>query len=203
MTNPDQELWSRVKERLRAIVGDNVFSSWFGGMELDSIGDGDREAVGADALSQELDAIALRRETPGLLAGRAPAIMRIELTVRSAVPRACRPRSSLPRPSAAAHDLRDTRSAGDMRGADAGLGHARFARRLAARSAADLRELRGRPLQHAGARRRQTGGARPARRSGDVQSALHPCRRRPRQDAPAAGACLGRQCRRPSARCST
>ena len=39
---------------------------------------------------------------------------------------------------------------------------ARGARRLAARSAADLRQLRGRPLQHAGACRRQAGRRAPS-----------------------------------------
>ena len=36
MPNPDQERWSRVKERLRTVVGENVFSSWFARMELES-----------------------------------------------------------------------------------------------------------------------------------------------------------------------
>ena len=40
MTNPDQEHWPRVKERLRAEVGDDVYSSWFARMELDGF-DGD------------------------------------------------------------------------------------------------------------------------------------------------------------------
>ena len=31
----DQERWTRVKDRLRAEVGDDIFSSWFARMELD------------------------------------------------------------------------------------------------------------------------------------------------------------------------
>jgi chromosomal replication initiator protein len=39
MTNPDQERWRRVKERLRAEVGEDIFQSWFTRMELDCIED--------------------------------------------------------------------------------------------------------------------------------------------------------------------
>jgi chromosomal replication initiator protein len=35
MTSTDQERWTRVKDRLRAEVGDDVYSSWFARMELD------------------------------------------------------------------------------------------------------------------------------------------------------------------------
>jgi hypothetical protein len=52
MTSTDQERWSRVKERLRAEVGDDIFSSWF-----------------AHALPQELDSITLPRSPARLLAG--------------------------------------------------------------------------------------------------------------------------------------
>ncbi|WP_137042517.1 chromosomal replication initiator protein DnaA [Pseudolabrys sp. FHR47] len=40
MPNDDQESWLRVKARLRSEVGDDVFSSWFGRMELEGIDDG-------------------------------------------------------------------------------------------------------------------------------------------------------------------
>ena len=39
MSNADQESWSRVKERLRAEVGDDVYSSWFARMDLEAIED--------------------------------------------------------------------------------------------------------------------------------------------------------------------
>jgi chromosomal replication initiator protein len=39
MTTPDQERWQRVKERLRAEVGEDIFQSWFTRMELDCIED--------------------------------------------------------------------------------------------------------------------------------------------------------------------
>ena len=41
-TPTETERWARVKQRLRADVGDDVFSSWFTRMDLDGI---DEEAV--------------------------------------------------------------------------------------------------------------------------------------------------------------
>ena len=40
MSNGEQESWSRVKERLRAEVGDDVYSSWFARMDLEAIEEG-------------------------------------------------------------------------------------------------------------------------------------------------------------------
>ena len=40
MSNADQDSWSRVKGRLRAEVGDDVYSSWFARMDLEAIEDG-------------------------------------------------------------------------------------------------------------------------------------------------------------------
>jgi len=37
MTSTDLERWSRVKQRLRAEVGVDIFSSWFARMDLDAI----------------------------------------------------------------------------------------------------------------------------------------------------------------------
>src|SRR6202140_2687285 len=42
MTNTEQDRWSRVKGRLRSSVGDDVYSSWFARMDLESI---QRESV--------------------------------------------------------------------------------------------------------------------------------------------------------------
>jgi chromosomal replication initiator protein len=39
MSNADQDSWSRVKERLRADVGDDVYSSWFARMDLEGLDD--------------------------------------------------------------------------------------------------------------------------------------------------------------------
>jgi chromosomal replication initiator protein len=40
MTSMNQERWQRVKDRLRTELGDDVFSSWFGRMELEAVDDG-------------------------------------------------------------------------------------------------------------------------------------------------------------------
>ncbi len=40
MSNADNETWSRVKERLRVEVGDDIYSSWFARMDLEAIEDG-------------------------------------------------------------------------------------------------------------------------------------------------------------------
>jgi len=40
MTSTDQERWRRVKERLRSELGDDVFTSWFGRMELETADNG-------------------------------------------------------------------------------------------------------------------------------------------------------------------
>jgi chromosomal replication initiator protein len=40
MSNAEQDSWSRVKSRLRAEVGDDVYSSWFARMELEAIENG-------------------------------------------------------------------------------------------------------------------------------------------------------------------
>src|ERR1044072_9582216 len=37
MTNMEQERWSRVKGRLKAEVGDDIFSSWFARMDLEGV----------------------------------------------------------------------------------------------------------------------------------------------------------------------
>jgi chromosomal replication initiator protein len=37
MTTPDQDRWLRVKERLRAEVGEDIFQSWFARMDLERV----------------------------------------------------------------------------------------------------------------------------------------------------------------------
>jgi hypothetical protein len=40
MTSTDQERWRRVKDQLRSELGEDVFSSWFGRMELEAVEQG-------------------------------------------------------------------------------------------------------------------------------------------------------------------
>ena len=85
MMNTESGRWSRVKGRLKAEVGDDIFSSWFARMDLEAVENETVTAFGADAISQELDPVALQRSRAALLAGRRRQVQRIELTVRSAV----------------------------------------------------------------------------------------------------------------------
>ena len=85
MTNSDQELWAKVKERLRAEVGEAVFSSWFARMEVESIqGDTVKLSVPTRFLKSWVQSHYAEKL---LICWQAvnPAILRIELTVRSAV----------------------------------------------------------------------------------------------------------------------
>ena len=177
-----------------ACVGEEIFTSWFARMEIEGVeGDTVKLSVPTRFLKSWVQSHYAERLL-GCWQDELPAVTRIELTVRSAVLRAAAAEDQAAEAPPAATDRRDIKLASDIRARGrADLRRARRARRLPARSAPDLRDLRGRPIQHAGARRRQAGGAGPARRRGDVQSALHPCRRRARQDAPAAVDRLGRQ----------
>ena len=42
MTSTDQQRWQKVKEQLRNQLGEDVFTSWFGRMELEAV---EKEAV--------------------------------------------------------------------------------------------------------------------------------------------------------------
>jgi chromosomal replication initiator protein len=85
MANADQENWSRVKERLRAEVGEDVYSSWFARIELDAIEQGTvRLSVPTRFLKSWIQSHYAERV---LACWRAQEnqINRVELTVRSAV----------------------------------------------------------------------------------------------------------------------
>ena len=83
-TTPDQDKWSRVKERLRTSVGENVYASWFGRMEPESI---ETETVKLSVPTRFLKSWVQQHYAEKLLAcwqAELPAVTRIELTVRSA-----------------------------------------------------------------------------------------------------------------------
>jgi chromosomal replication initiator protein len=85
----DEACWSRVKSQLRAMVGDDIFSSWFASMELAGV-DGDvvRFSVPTRFLKSWLQAHYIER----LLACwqmEQLSVRRVELIVRSAVLRSC------------------------------------------------------------------------------------------------------------------
>jgi chromosomal replication initiator protein len=92
MTNSDQELWTAVKERLRAEVGNDIFSSWFARMEVESV---ENETVKLSVPTRFLKSWVQSHYAEKLLtcwqAARLPT-SRIELTVRSAVIRTVAPK---------------------------------------------------------------------------------------------------------------
>ncbi len=85
MSNADQESWSRVKERLRVEVGDDIYSSWFQRMDLESIEEGTvRMSVPTRFLKSWIQSHYAERVLACWQAQDAK-VGRIELIVRSAV----------------------------------------------------------------------------------------------------------------------
>jgi chromosomal replication initiator protein len=85
MTHMDLDRWSRVKDRLRAEVGDDVYASWFARMELDgSEGDTVKLSVPTRFLKSWIQSHYAERVLACWQAEQ-PNFSRVELTVRSAV----------------------------------------------------------------------------------------------------------------------
>jgi chromosomal replication initiator protein len=104
MTSTDQDRWLRVKVRLRAEVGEDVFSSWFARMELDGI---DGDTVRLSVPTRFLKSWIQSHYAEKLLAcwqAEYAAVVRIELTMRSSVIRNLAPK---PKPAEAPSGQRD------------------------------------------------------------------------------------------------
>ena len=85
MPNADNESWLRVKERLRAEVGDDIYSSWFARMDLEAIEDGTvRLSVPTRFLKSWIQSHYAERVLACWQAEN-DKISRVELIVRSAV----------------------------------------------------------------------------------------------------------------------
>jgi chromosomal replication initiator protein len=85
MTNEDQESWSRVRSRLRAELGEDVYSSWFARMDLEAIEDATvRLSVPTRFLKSWIQGHYSERVLACWQAEEIK-IGRVELTVRSAV----------------------------------------------------------------------------------------------------------------------
>src|SRR5262245_24551182 len=92
MTSMDVDRWSRVKDRLRAEVGDDVYASWFARMELDgSEGDTVKLSVPTRFLKSWIQSHYAERVLACWQAEQ-PTFSRVELTVRSAVIRTLPPK---------------------------------------------------------------------------------------------------------------
>ena len=92
MSNADQESWSKVQQRLRAEVGEDIYSSWFARMDLEAIEDGTvRLSVPTRFLKSWIQSHYAERVLACWQA-EAAQVNRIELIVRSAL------RSSVAKP---------------------------------------------------------------------------------------------------------
>src|SRR5262245_10781529 len=80
MSVPDQERWMRVKQRLRAAVGDDNFKSWFAAMELCAV---DGETVRLSVPTRFLKSWVQSHYADRLLAAwkdELPVLRRVEIT---------------------------------------------------------------------------------------------------------------------------
>jgi len=115
MTSTDQERWTRVKERLRVELGDDVFVSWFGRMELDLAENGSvRMSVPTRFLRNWINAHYAERVLFHWQAEDSN-VTRAELTVRSA---AIRPFAPKPKPAEPVPAIRDHHAHDGVRAAN-------------------------------------------------------------------------------------
>jgi chromosomal replication initiator protein len=98
MTSNDRDRWQRVKEQLRTELGEDVFSSWFGRMEIESAEQGTiRLSVPTRFLrnwiqSHYSERVLARWQVED------PTATRLELSVRSAAIRPAAPKAKTPEP---------------------------------------------------------------------------------------------------------
>ncbi len=100
MTSMDQERWSRVKGRLKAEVGDDIFSSWFARMDLEAV---DNDTAKLSVPTRFLKSWIQSHYSDRVLncwQAEEERVRRIELTVRSAATRQFLPKA---KPDEAAH----------------------------------------------------------------------------------------------------
>jgi chromosomal replication initiator protein len=101
----DLDIWTRVKRRLRAELGEEVFASWFGRLELDAVvGDGAHLTVPTRFLKSWIEANYADRVL-SVYRAELPSMKRVTIGVRSALAREASPARRIgepPRPSTAA-----------------------------------------------------------------------------------------------------
>ena len=109
MVEISDECWTRVKGRLRAEVGEAVYSSWFARMELESVeANTARISVPTLFLKSWIQSHYAERLLTCWQSER-PAVTRIDLSVRSAAIRAAQPTFAVSPPAAVPHlEKRDT-----------------------------------------------------------------------------------------------
>src|ERR1700710_848993 len=85
MTNTEQDRWSRVKGRLRSSVGEDVYTSWFARMDLESV---QSESVHLSVPTRFLKSWIQAHYAERVLTcwqAEMPEVHRIDLTVRTAM----------------------------------------------------------------------------------------------------------------------
>src|SRR5881394_4513246 len=85
MTNIEQDRWSRVKGRLRSTVGEDVYTSWFARMDLESV---QQESVHLSVPTRFLKSWIQAHYAERVLTcwqAEMPEVHRIDLTVRTAM----------------------------------------------------------------------------------------------------------------------
>src|SRR5690242_1410856 len=99
MSPAEQERWSRVKGRLRAEVGDDVYSSWFARMDLEAL---DESTVRLSVPTRFLKSWIQSHYSERVLAcwqAEQSNVGRIELSVRSGVLKSLAPKPAAAQPS--------------------------------------------------------------------------------------------------------
>src|ERR1700749_2252565 len=108
MTSMHQERWGRVKDQLRTELGDDVCTSWFGRMELDSV---DRGVVRLSVPTRFLRNWIQSHYSEKVLTrwqAEESDVTRLELSVRSATIRPLVVKPKIPEVSPPLHNGRDS-----------------------------------------------------------------------------------------------
>jgi chromosomal replication initiator protein len=116
MTSTDQERWDKVKQRLRAELGEDVFTSWFARMELDAV---DKGAVRLSVPTRFLRNWIQSHYSEKVLSNwqaEEPLITRLELSVRSSTVRPALPKYKPAEEPAPTRNMREAPvNGGDVR----------------------------------------------------------------------------------------
>jgi len=98
MTNIEQDRWSRVKGRLRSSVGEDVYTSWFARMDLESV---QEESVHLSVPTRFLKSWIQAHYADRVLTcwqAEMPEVHRVDVTVRTAMRCAAPVKEALRRP---------------------------------------------------------------------------------------------------------
>ena len=115
MSNMEQDRWSRVKGRLRSSVGEDVYSSWFARMDLESVQD---ESVHLSVPTRFLKSWIQAHYAERVLScwqAEMPEVHRVDVTVRTAM-RVAAPAKEAPATIAPRPEGRDGRASSELRG---------------------------------------------------------------------------------------